>query len=149
MLGSTQLKSRRTLTCAVQLSLCHLHSHCVICSCITSYALYMFITFSHGDAGEVVWMRRILDKYHEAAKQQGVRIVHCCGFDSVPSDLGACLVVDHLDRLGKYSSPLSPFSCALPRSSLPITATKCTLKLARSCLWFMIPVSAGIACCSS
>lgn len=51
--------------------------------------------------GEVIWMRYILDKYHAAAKQQGVRIVHCCGFDSIPSDLGTCLVVDHLNRLGK------------------------------------------------
>ena len=48
-------------------------------------------------------MRHILDKYHAAAKQQGVRIVHCCGFDSIPSDLGTCLVVDHLNRLGKYA----------------------------------------------
>ena len=47
-------------------------------------------------------MRRIVDKYHEAAKEKGVRIVHCCGFDSIPSDLGTCLVVDHLSRLGKY-----------------------------------------------
>ena len=47
-------------------------------------------------------MRHVLDKYHAAAKQQGVRIVHCCGFDSIPSDLGTCLVVDHLNRLGKY-----------------------------------------------
>ena len=47
-------------------------------------------------------MRRILDKYHEAAKEKNVRIVHCCGFDSIPSDLGTCLVVDHLNSLGKY-----------------------------------------------
>ena len=47
-------------------------------------------------------MRRILDKYHEAAKEKNVRIVHCCGFDSIPSDLGTCLVVDHLNTLGKY-----------------------------------------------
>lgn len=53
-------------------------------------------------SGEVIWMRRILDKYHEAAKEKDVRIVHCCGFDSIPSDLGTCLVVDHLNSLGKY-----------------------------------------------
>ncbi len=53
-------------------------------------------------SGEVIWMRRILDKYHEAAKEKNVRIVHCCGFDSIPSDLGTCLVVDHLNSLGKY-----------------------------------------------
>ena len=57
--------------------------------------------------GEVIWMRHVLDKFHEAAKQQGVRIVHCCGFDSIPSDLGTCLVVDHLNRLGKYELPIA------------------------------------------
>ncbi|KAL3152250.1 hypothetical protein ABBQ32_001329 [Trebouxia sp. C0010 RCD-2024] len=52
-------------------------------------------------------MRHILDKYHAAAKQQGVRIVHCCGFDSIPSDLGTCLVVDHLNRLGKKAASVT------------------------------------------
>ena len=45
-------------------------------------------------------MRRILDKYQNAAKEKGVRIVHCCGFDSIPSYLGTCVVVDHLKKLG-------------------------------------------------
>ncbi|DBB16225.1 TPA: hypothetical protein ACH3X3_014551 [Trebouxia sp. C0006] len=60
-----------------------------------------------GSAGEVIWMRRILDKYHEAAKEKNVRIVHCCGFDSIPSDLGTCLVVDHLNSLGKKAAAVS------------------------------------------
>lgn len=38
--------------------------------------------------GEVQWIRRMLDRYEPAAKRTGARIVHCCGFDSVPSDLG-------------------------------------------------------------
>ena len=63
---------------------------------------------SYACLGEVIWMRHILDKYHAAAKQQGVRIVHCCGFDSIPSDLGTCLIVDHLNRLGKYAYKGSP-----------------------------------------
>ncbi len=54
-------------------------------------------------------MRRILDKYHEAAKEKNVRIVHCCGFDSIPSDLGTCPVVDHLNSLGKYVSHTCTF----------------------------------------
>ena len=39
--------------------------------------------------GEVQWMRRMIDAHHEKAKQTGARIVHTCGFDSIPSDLGA------------------------------------------------------------
>ena len=38
--------------------------------------------------GEAQWIRRMIAKYEGAAKQSGARIVHCCGFDSVPSDMG-------------------------------------------------------------
>ena len=38
--------------------------------------------------GEVQWIRRMIDANEAAAKRSGARIVHCCGFDSVPSDLG-------------------------------------------------------------
>ena len=39
-------------------------------------------------AGEVQWIRRMIRKYEGAAGASGARIVHCCGFDSIPSDLG-------------------------------------------------------------
>ena len=39
-------------------------------------------------SGEVPWMRRMIDRHHEAAFRGGTRIVHSCGFDSIPSDLG-------------------------------------------------------------
>lgn len=38
--------------------------------------------------GEVPWMREMIDTYSEAAKNSGARIVHSCGFDSIPSDMG-------------------------------------------------------------
>jgi short subunit dehydrogenase-like uncharacterized protein len=38
--------------------------------------------------GEVAWMRRMIDAHHARAQQTGARIVHTCGFDSIPSDLG-------------------------------------------------------------
>ncbi len=38
--------------------------------------------------GEVQWIRRMVDRYQRTAQQSGARIVHCCGFDSIPSDLG-------------------------------------------------------------
>ena len=38
--------------------------------------------------GEVQWISRMLARYEGAAQQSGARIVHCCGFDSMPSDLG-------------------------------------------------------------
>lgn len=39
-------------------------------------------------AGEAQWIRRMIDEHHERARQTGARIVHCCGFDSVPMDIG-------------------------------------------------------------
>jgi short subunit dehydrogenase-like uncharacterized protein len=38
--------------------------------------------------GEVHWMRQMIDAHHETARNSGARIVHTCGFDSIPSDLG-------------------------------------------------------------
>ena len=38
--------------------------------------------------GEIQWASRMIKRYGEAAKVSGARIVHCCGFDSIPSDLG-------------------------------------------------------------
>lgn len=42
--------------------------------------------------GEVPFVRLSIDKYGEQAEASGARIVHSCGFDSVPSDLGVYLL---------------------------------------------------------
>lgn len=38
--------------------------------------------------GETQWIQRMVETYSEQAETTGARIVHCCGFDSIPSDLG-------------------------------------------------------------
>jgi short subunit dehydrogenase-like uncharacterized protein len=38
--------------------------------------------------GEVQWIRRMVQRYEATARKTGARIVHCCGFDSIPSDMG-------------------------------------------------------------
>jgi short subunit dehydrogenase-like uncharacterized protein len=43
-------------------------------------------------AGEVLFIRDSIDRCHDIAAGAGGRIVHCCGFDSVPSDLGVLLL---------------------------------------------------------
>ena len=42
--------------------------------------------------GEVNWVREMIDRYHDDAVEAGTRIVHGCGFDSIPTDLGTKLV---------------------------------------------------------
>ncbi len=38
--------------------------------------------------GEPGWMYQMIDKYEDAAKASGARIVFSCGFDSIPFDMG-------------------------------------------------------------
>ena len=38
--------------------------------------------------GEVHWIARTIAAFQERAAESGARIVHSCGFDSIPSDLG-------------------------------------------------------------
>ncbi len=42
--------------------------------------------------GEAQWMHDMIDRHHEQARDRGVRIVHTCGFDSIPSDLGVWML---------------------------------------------------------
>ena len=69
----------------------------VVCSTVGPYALYgsrlVAACAHHGThycdlTGEVPWMRRMIDTFHARARDTGARIVHSCGFDSIPSDLG-------------------------------------------------------------
>ncbi|APR77403.1 Hypothetical protein A7982_02750 [Minicystis rosea] len=50
--------------------------------------------------GETPWIRAMIDAHHDRAVQTGARIVHCCGFDSIPSDLGVFMLHDHLAKEG-------------------------------------------------
>ena len=44
--------------------------------------------------GEVLFMRQSIDRFHDVAAASGARIVHACGFDSIPSDLGVLLAAE-------------------------------------------------------
>jgi short subunit dehydrogenase-like uncharacterized protein len=45
-------------------------------------------------SGEVLFERDSIERYHEVAAGTGARIVHGCGFDSIPSDLGTHLLYE-------------------------------------------------------
>ena len=42
------------------------------------------------------WMRKMIDAHHAQARESGARIVHTCGFDSIPSDLGVLMLQEHM-----------------------------------------------------
>ena len=53
--------------------------------------------------GEPQWIKRMIDRYQTTARKTGARIVHCCGFDSIPSDLGVFFLQEvALKQLGSY-----------------------------------------------
>ena len=54
----------------------------LIKSCVNNGTDYVDLT------GEAIFIKDMMDKYQDAAKQSGARIVNSCGFDSIPSDLG-------------------------------------------------------------
>lgn len=54
----------------------------LIKSCANNGTDYVDLT------GEAIFIKDMLDKYQDEAKQSGARIVNSCGFDSIPSDLG-------------------------------------------------------------
>ena len=58
----------------------------LVAACVRHGTHYVDIT------GETPWVRRMIDEHHAAAAASGTRIVPGCGFDSVPSDLGAWLI---------------------------------------------------------
>ena len=59
----------------------------VVDACVEAGTHYCDIT------GETPWVRGVIDRLHDKARDAGVRIVPFCGFDSVPSELCALLAV--------------------------------------------------------
>jgi len=46
--------------------------------------------------GEPQFVNRMRERYQDDALQSGALIVHCCGFDSIPADVGAYLTAAYL-----------------------------------------------------
>lgn len=69
----------------------------VVCSTVGPYAKYgTALVAACAEAGvdycdltgEVHWMARVIPDYQGTAEASGARIVHTCGFDSIPFDIG-------------------------------------------------------------
>ncbi|MFD4326944.1 saccharopine dehydrogenase family protein [Nocardioides sp. NPDC058538] len=57
--------------------------------------------------GEPEFVDRMFVKYDATARANGARIVHACGFDSIPHDLGAFFTVRELAAGGEITGPLT------------------------------------------
>lgn len=81
--------------------------HELVEACVSRGTHYCDLT------GEVQFIRAMIDQHHERAQKTGSRIVHCCGFDSIPSDLGTlmmndAMVQDHGAQLTEVKLVLGP-----------------------------------------
>lgn len=86
----------------------------VVCSTVGPYAKYgselVGACVRRGThycdlTGEAYWMRIMIDAHQTEAERSGARIVHACGFDSIPSDLGVFFLQNKAtERHGKRCS---------------------------------------------
>ena len=68
------------------------YSNLLVECCLNEGAHYLDIT------GENIWVKDLIDRHHEAAEKNGVKIVPSCGYDSIPSDIGSFFSQRSLDK---------------------------------------------------
>jgi short subunit dehydrogenase-like uncharacterized protein len=86
----------------------------VVCSTVGPYAMYgselvgacvRAGTHYCDLAAEAHWMRKMMDAHEAEAAETGARIVHACGMDSIPSDVGVYFLQQRAKEL--YGKPCS------------------------------------------
>ncbi|MDG2061343.1 MAG: saccharopine dehydrogenase NADP-binding domain-containing protein [SAR86 cluster bacterium] len=70
----------------------HRYSSKLVASCVNNKTHYTDIT------GENFWVKGLIDKHHEQAAAEGIRIVPSCGYDSLPSDLGTYFAIKEMNK---------------------------------------------------
>ncbi|ENX41443.1 saccharopine dehydrogenase family protein [Acinetobacter sp. NIPH 2100] len=79
-----------------------LYGEPLIQACVNNGTDYCDLT------GETQWIKQMITKYETQAQQSGARIVHCCGFDSVPSDMGVYYLQQQAQQ--QFSTPATQVS---------------------------------------
>ncbi len=88
----------------------------VICSTVGPFSVYgtllVDLCVRHKTnycdiTGEAHWIRKLIDKFHNKAKSNKIKIVNSCGFDSIPSDMGVFYIQNELMRKhGEYAEDI-------------------------------------------
>lgn len=68
--------------------------------------------------GETPWMHDMIARYHDLAVERGAKIVHTCGFDSIPSDLGCTLLNEHALRTHGRAARIVRFTLLRSRGGI-------------------------------
>ena len=70
------------------------HADNIVAACALSGTHYADLS------GEYWYQRRMIDEFHQEAERTGAKIVLAAGVDSIPSDLGVQLAIEHLAAKG-------------------------------------------------
>jgi short subunit dehydrogenase-like uncharacterized protein len=70
------------------------HGDNIVAACALSGTHYADLS------GEYWYQRRMIDEFHQEAERTGAKIVLAAGVDSIPSDLGVQLAIEHLAAKG-------------------------------------------------
>eukprot|EP01128_Nolandella_sp_AFSM9_P005082 TRINITY_DN2405_c0_g1_i1.p1 TRINITY_DN2405_c0_g1~~TRINITY_DN2405_c0_g1_i1.p1 ORF type:complete len:340 (-),score=83.76 TRINITY_DN2405_c0_g1_i1:292-1245(-) len=97
--NSADLSSTKEVTKLAKVVLCSAgpflaYSKLVVEACVSTATHYCDIT------GETDFYKISLDKFEKKTIEDGTSIVHCCGYDSLPCDVGCYLVGSQLVKQG-------------------------------------------------
>ena len=100
---SLDLESLKTITSKTKVLLTtvgpySLYGRALVEACIQTHTHYCDLT------GEVPFIHHTINNFHESAEKAKVKIVHSCGFDSIPSDLGCFMLQDR--SICEFGTPL-------------------------------------------
>ncbi len=75
-----------------------IYGKAMVSACVETKTDYCDLT------GEVPFVKETIDLLHEKAKKNEIKIVHSCGYDSIPSDVGCWLLEEKAIEL--YNKPM-------------------------------------------
>jgi len=68
------------------------HGEAVFKSCIKFETDYIDLT------GETFWLREMIDKYHEQAKEKRVKLIPVCGYEAAPFDIATLMATKKMKQ---------------------------------------------------
>jgi len=93
----------------------------VVDACVRFSTHYCDIT------GESPFVKGIIEKYHTEAEKKGTLIVPCCGFDSIPSDLGTYALLTQIASKESNFNGCGPVKCYVQLRGKPSGGTLNTM----------------------
>jgi len=68
------------------------YSNLLVKACVETGTHYVDIT------GEAIWVRDLIDNYHQRCIDNKIKIIPACGYDSIPSDLGTYFAAKQINE---------------------------------------------------